>query len=401
MKRRVKSVNIHECKKKEMVLCRSMVCTISDDGKYVDVVWEMDSGDSSSYLVAPKLETTTKAAADTANTRVIEKEAEDVYEDSVPVDQIQPLLPFENRTAEATTDWNNEDDNAHASSAAATNKDKLNNIQRILLGKQQGDDLLTLRDPYAAIERYEQALFHSSKVEVGGTIILNRKGYPTIAHVDCIDQDQLHVAILHYSGSRSNPSRGVEEEEIEISSSKVLLALLVLPSEIRDNPTEDDTMYLHLQERILLNLARCFLMIVQAENEGVEARKSERMTKYLQASVLACTLALSCLIASNYDDDINHRGYTITTSTTIDLERKARFLRASAYLQLHKLHHAMLDVQYVLSKEAKVENNRAIPSTNFERLKREIHYQIVQKKQLNKQLTKDMCQWLQEATKNM
>jgi hypothetical protein len=50
-------------------------------------------------------------------------------------------VPFENRTAEATTDWNNEDDNTHASSAAATNKDKLNNIQRILLGKRQGDDL--------------------------------------------------------------------------------------------------------------------------------------------------------------------------------------------------------------------------------------------------------------------
>jgi hypothetical protein len=54
-----------------------MVFSISDDGKYVDVVWGMDSGDSSSYLVAPKLETTTKAAADTADTGVIKKEAED------------------------------------------------------------------------------------------------------------------------------------------------------------------------------------------------------------------------------------------------------------------------------------------------------------------------------------
>jgi hypothetical protein len=35
-------------------------------------------------------------------------------------------VPFVNRTAEATADWNNEDDNAHASSAAATNKDKYN-----------------------------------------------------------------------------------------------------------------------------------------------------------------------------------------------------------------------------------------------------------------------------------
>ncbi len=403
IKRRVNSVDIYECKKKEMVLCRSMVCTISDDGKYVDVVWEMDSADSSSYLVAPKWDTTTKAAAATANTSFIEKEAEDVYEDSIPIDQIQPLLPFENRTAEATTDWSNEDDKVNARSAAATSKDKLNNIQQILLGKQQGDDLLTLRDPYAAIEWYEQALFHSSKVEVGGTIILNRKGYPTIAHVDCIDQDQLHVAILQYSSSRSNPSQEVEEEEIEISSSKVLLAVLVLPSEIRDHPTKDDTtIYLHLQERILLNLARCFLMIVQAENEGVEARKSERKTKYLQASVLACTLALSCLlITSNYDHDVNHSSCTITTNTTIDLERKARFLRATAYLQLRKLHHAMLDVQYILSQETKVANNRAIPSINFERLKKEIHNQIAQKKQLNKQLTKDMCQWLQEATKNM
>jgi len=143
-------------------------------------------------------------------------------------------------------------------------------------------------------------------------------------------------------------------------------------------------------------------MIVQAENEGVEARKSERKTKYLQASVLACTLALSCLlITSNYDHDINHSSCTITTNTTIDLERKARFLRATAYLQLRKLHHAMLDVQYILSQETKVANNRAIPSINFERLKKEIHNQIAQKKQLNKQLTKDMCQWLQEATKNM
>jgi hypothetical protein len=73
----------------------------------------MDSGDSSSYLVASKLETTIKDAADTANTRVIEEEAEGVYEDIIPVDQIQPLIPFENRTAEAVTDWINEDDNAH------------------------------------------------------------------------------------------------------------------------------------------------------------------------------------------------------------------------------------------------------------------------------------------------
>jgi hypothetical protein len=175
--------------------------------------------DSSSYLVAPKWDTTTKAAAATANTSFIEKEAEDVYEDSIPIDQIQPLLPFENWTAEATTDWSNEDDKVNARSAAATSKDKLNIIQKILLGEQQGDDLLTLRDPYAAIEWYEQALLHSSKVEVGGTIILNREGYPTIAHFDCIDQDQLHVAILQYSSSRSNPSQEVEEEEIEISSS--------------------------------------------------------------------------------------------------------------------------------------------------------------------------------------
>jgi hypothetical protein len=58
----------------------------------------MDSGNSSSYLVASKLETTIKDAADTANTRVIEEEAEGVYEDIIPVDQIQPLIPFENRT---------------------------------------------------------------------------------------------------------------------------------------------------------------------------------------------------------------------------------------------------------------------------------------------------------------
>jgi ethanolamine utilization microcompartment shell protein EutL len=45
-----------------------MAFSISDDGKYVDVMRGMDSGDSSSYLVAPKLESTTKAAADTAHT---------------------------------------------------------------------------------------------------------------------------------------------------------------------------------------------------------------------------------------------------------------------------------------------------------------------------------------------
>lgn len=400
IKRRRKSVEIHDRTKKETLLCRSMVCTISDDGMSVDVAWEMESGDSSSYLVAPKLETTTKTTAATANTRYIEEEMEDVYEDSIPVDQIQPLLPFE--TADVITDWNNESDKVNASSTAATSKDKLNNIQRILLGKQQGDDLLTLRDPYAAIERYEQALFHSSKVEVGGTIIFNRKGYPTLAHVDCIDENQLHVAIQQHSSSRSNPSQEAEEEEIEISPSKVLLALLVLPSDICGYLTKDDTMFLHLQERILLNLARCFLMIVQAEVEGVEGRPSDKMTKYLQASVLACTLALSCLTANNcYGDDTTPSGSTATTNTTLDLERKGRFLRATAYLQLRKLHHAMSDVQYILSQETKAVNNLTIPSASFERLRKEIHNQIVQKKQLNKQLTKDMCQWLQEATKNM
>jgi hypothetical protein len=322
-KGRGKSVEIRESTKKETLLCRSMVCTISDDGKSVDVVWEMESGDSSKYLVAPKLETTTKTTAATANARYIEEEMDDAYEDNIPVDQIQPLLPFETKRADVTKDWNNENDKINATSAAATSKDKLNNIQRILLGKQQGDDLLTLRDPYAAIEQYEEALFHSSQVEVGGTIIFNRKGYPTLAHVDCIDENELHVVIQQHSSSRSNPSQVVEEEEVEISPSKVLLALLALPSDICGNLTKDDTMFLHIQERILLNLARCFLMIVQAEDEGVEARKSDRLTKYLQASVLACTLALSCLTASNYyGDATTPSSSTATTNTTLDLERK-------------------------------------------------------------------------------
>ncbi len=149
-----------------------------------------------------------------------------------------------------------------------------------------------------------------------------------------------------------------------------------------------------------------------------------RKTKYLQASVLACTLVLTCLTAASTQMMRMSNNYTPgdggggedttlspTTTSSVNYETKARYLRATGYLQLRKLQHALLDVQYISSSQeargittyrATTSNNSSIiTSSSIHRLKREIQNQIAQRKQLNKQLTKDMCQCLQEATKNL
>jgi len=314
------------------ILCRAIVSTITNDN-VATLMWEDPSpllvGER--FLVAPKMDS-------------------DNEEDDPEVDvaKISPLLPFEISTTDNDT--------------------KNYNILQL---KNQGDELLRLRDPSAAIERYEGALYlSSSNIQVGGTVIINRNGYPTNVQVDCMEEG--NPAMLDVVTCEE----GKEGEEFTIPSSRVLLALLpeISALNVDDAPQSD-----RIQERILLNLARCFLLLAGTTRD----RK-----RYYQASVLSCSLALSC--ATYYK---LCKKDTMSTNS-VEYECKARYLRATSYLFLGKFQHAMSDVKYCLTRINKDE----IKQHKFRKLMKDIQASETAQKKQNKKLAKDVCSWVSQVT---
>jgi hypothetical protein len=167
-------------------------------------------------------------------------------EATVTIDTVEGLLSFE---IDPTTD---------CSDTKATTSDS------IALWKERGDKLLRLGDASAATSHYEKALFDSSSVSIGGTVIISVEGFPRIADVDCVDDDDdgatIDVTLLH------------NDNEKTVKLSAVLLSLL-----------EYDAT--NIQERILLNLARCMLQLSDLDISN--------RPKYLKAAVLATTLAIT------------------------------------------------------------------------------------------------------------
>ena len=319
------------------ILCRAIVSTITNDN-VATLMWEDPSpllvGER--FLVAPK---------------IIDSDNEE-DDPEVDVSTISPLLPFEIST---------------------TDNDTKNNYS-ILQLKNQGDELLRLRDPSAAIERYEGALYlSSSNIQVGGTVIINRNGYTTNVQVDCMEEAvDGNPAMLDVVTCEE----GKEGEEFTIPSSRVLLALL---PDISALNVDDAPHYDRIQERILLNLARCFLLLADTSHD----RK-----RYYQASVLSCSLALSC--ATYYN--LSNKDSMSTNSA--EYECKARYLRATSYLSLGKFQHAISDVKYCLTRI----NNDETEQHKFRKLMKDIQASETAQKKQNKKLAKDVCSWVSQVT---
>ena len=222
-------------------------------------------------------------------------------------------------------------------------------VEEINIWKKRGDDLLRLGDAVAAVPFYEVALKLSSLIQIGGSILLKEGGKIKVAEIDCIDEDEGTIDI---SMEESGEERTIKDER------EIQLCIL-------DPDTEC------LQERILLNLSRCFLQI--AETLPVLSFRS----KYLQSAFVSCTLALS--IDSFHKSDADG-----VPSSTV---KNALLLRSKAYASLNKYPYAIADMKRLLSldphnKEAK-------------RRLREFERQKVVTAKTEKKLVKEMCQWVQ------
>ena len=151
-------------------------------------------------------------------------ECEEITETTVAVSELMPLLDFETKQRPTTT-----------------------GTAPVLDWKECGDQLLRIGDAAAAVPYYERALRLTSPSSVsqllqivGATVLLKESGRVVAADVDCIDDDhgECDVTVVETGHEKS------------VRASDILLCLL---------PLDDD----HVQERILLNLARCLLQLAE------------------------------------------------------------------------------------------------------------------------------------------
>ena len=264
-------------------------------------------------------------------------------EATVMVDTVEGLLPFE---IDPTTD---------CSDTKATTSDS------IALWKERGDQLLRLGDASAAISHYEKALFDSSSVSIGGTVIISVEGFPRIADVDCVDDDDdgatIDVTLLH------------NDDEKTVKQSAVLLSLL-----------ESDAT--NVQERILLNLARCML---QLSDLDVSNRP-----KYLKSAVLATTLAITI---SLFREQPQQQQGAVDVESLLLLPTNAQtalVLRCKAYTGLSKWSKATSDARKLIKRGSNEEQGRKL-LVGIERKKK-------LRAKTDKKLAKEICLLVQSAT---
>lgn len=233
--------------------------------------------------------------------------------------------------------------------------------------KDYGDQLLRINDFTCAVAYYESALhFVSSKIDIGGTLVVKHKGHSMIAEVDCIENEGKNTRydITYTSG-----------EEATISQKEILLAIWA-----------QDLSF--IQPRILLNLSRCLLKLAIADagtsgNANCVGEKN-RQERYRLAAVKGCTIAITLCEyhALNNSDD--------STAEVHSLIEKARIVRSRAFLDLRKFPNATVDAKKVLA------NNAANREAN--KLLNEIKAAELHKKSVDKKLSKEVCKWVQTAT---
>jgi len=269
--------------------------------------------------------------------------------DDVPLSSIQPLLPFE------LDDMPTE---APRRSTSPTERQTRAETQ-----KGRGDALLRLRDPSAAVAYYEDALSFTSSIGLGGTVVVKRNGRLVLAEVDCIEDGC-------EGGDRSiDVTYVVDGTEGTVGETGVLLGVWEGP---RGDETRDGSD--RLQEKILLNLARCCLYL--AEIDTRHGRSSIRSSRYRRSAILATSLAIAC--AEFIDDSAGSK-------------MKARLLRARAYLGISKDGHAKADLQIVLREDSDCIDAKKMLSS-LERARSV-------KKKTDRKLAKEMCTWIDAVTK--
>ena len=322
--------------------CRATVATVNESTSMVTILWDdtapqplPEADDLASrrklkrpFLVAPLLGKTFNSDRDSGD---------DQEEEEMPISSLEALLPFECG-----------DQRVRSPPPTPASL------------KEQGDALLRLNDYSAAVSRYEAALALTSSLDLGGTVIINDgTGRTVLAEVDCIDEEE--------GGTKCTADVtivGSGDEKTVDASKDVLLCIL----------DDDDE---RLQERILLNLSRCLLQLAEIGGSA----NNTHATKYRKAAVLGCTLALSCE---------SHAGTESDGNGGIGTERKARLIRAGAYLDLGKSKHATADAKRVLKVDA--DNAQA------KKLLRNIERRDMQRKRTDKKLAKDVCKWVNTAT---
>jgi tetratricopeptide (TPR) repeat protein len=313
---------------------RALVATVQDE-RTVCILWEDEAptrrrggADNKplhrSFLVTPVL-----------------KDIADEVESDIAVEDVLELLPFET-------------DSVQDADSANDDKDLRQKMQE---WKKHGDQLLRLGDATAAAEYYEAALGLSKNVQIGSSIILKVGGHTKIAEVDCMDADDNTMDVAIETG-----------EEKTILQLEALITIL--------EPDND-----RLQERILLNLARCMLQLAE-----VTTLQLQRRPLYLRGAVLACTLAISITcFHNNADADTDSDSVSPT-------HKSALLLRSQAQVKLSKFKHAKADLKQLLVLDPEHREGQ-------KRL-RDFEKQQVQKQKTDKRLAKDICQWVGTATKD-
>jgi hypothetical protein len=343
--------------KTKVIMGRALVATVQEDVGTACLLWEPMSPQppnvlnrglnqtSKKFLVTPIITENTSDQDETAET-------------TVPLQTVMELLPFEVQQQQIY------------------DEDSSNTASTISLWKDCGDQLLRLGDASAAVFYYEMALIKSSILQIGSTIILQVQGFPKLAEVDCIEHGD-------YSSSPATLDIEIVETgtEMTISASQVLLCLWQHDLD-------------KLQERILLNLARCLSQLAEM---GAPAHRS----RYLKAVVLSCTLALTVAMyrCNNSKEDTTLAGGSNDTSGEKHLPpngQAALQLRARAYGNLSKWSHAVADAKRLISCQESGKDNGG--NSVGRKLLVDLQRQQLQQVKTDKKLAKAVCQWVETAT---
>jgi hypothetical protein len=304
---------------------RAIVATLQDD-KSVCLLWEP-------FPPKPILSLGGQKSSNENNQKIflvspIRAKEQEGEETIVNILEVQELLLFEKLSSTESSEDSN-----------------------VSLWKDRGDQLLRLGDASSAASYYEAAISKSSTISIGGTIVVQIKGFPKIAEVDCVEDESVDVTIVD-SG-----------DEATIPKSEILLGLL--------EPDNDK-----LQERILLNLARCMLHLSEIDTMNRPG--------YLKSAVLACSLVVTI---SPFHEGQEHHADDTNERLSANAQT-ALLLRAKAQADLSKWPNAMADAKKLI--RAGNEQGRKLLES-FERKKK-------QRAKLDKKLSKAVCRWVQTAT---
>ena len=346
-------------------LARAMVATKQNDT--ICIIWEelyphpiimmtssaddmnMRAYSSRNFLITPK-----------SINRESKDDDDNDDEVNVKIDAIQALLPFENENNNNNNNNTNTDTDIDTpNESESTLKPFEKKKSAIILWKERGDQILRLGDPSSATSYYEKALFNSSNLSIGGTIIISVEGFPRIAEVDCVEVDDggiIDVTLV---------SNG---EERTVKKSAVLLSIM----------ERDDDL---LQERILLNLTRCMLQLSELDVVN--------RPKYLKSAILSTTIAITISSFRQQQQDDDDDNDDDDQSLLQANAQTALVLRVKAYSGLSKWSKAIADAKTLLKNGNIQQGNKLLSS-------------IERKKKLqlktDKKLAKDICRLVQSAT---